>query len=599
MSLPFFRGPVAVDGMAGALALAHLYQLDAQGMAEAIGNVDTVEVVTTVTGPPDVPLFGLVQTERFLIVCVCGVQNTTQAILVVVQSNQVQIPPIPGFVGEYWGNLSGVIYSETHAWIADHLGDRSIVLIGHSLGGAVVECLAARVQHDFTAPLSVFTYGAPRSGNPEFAAALTPVVTRWENTSDPICGIPPVSWQPIGSAWPTSGPPPDLTYAAPGNASTVDQFGNISPGSDPPSTALAAWFLATGQMTAHQPFEYARRISLSVTPEQLTPEFNGYAAPQFLFPDLETLLGVSPVATATTLSPSVATLYLVHVEYEYGDRGISEDFWTTQLPTDIRAYKGSVLSQYLTKRLAMAVDSMKFLYARISNVATPRIVDFVTNTDPGFGLKGAIKAVDLVPDSPGPAGGPIGAADDDALLLRLKIVGGPSGRIFLHAYDGNMDNQGTFEPNKTFNNAFNNFMTFITGNPLFQAQFFPQPGLTARKPIQTIVAQTPRGALITPTNADLVIASANKITIGGIGRQMQGIAGRKIVQTVAAGGASFVVGGAAPVGSYTAPGGYYYILTPSFGQISYGAIERITEHKVGTPFGEYRGRKPNRLPLRL
>jgi hypothetical protein len=541
----------------------------------------------------------LLQSASFLVVVVSGTENTTQQILNIVRSSLTSYPGVAGMVGTYWGQTALYVWSVLLPSIVPHLAGRRVIFLGHSLGACVAMIMAALFLGMFPAtPCSVMTIGAPKPGDPTFAASIDAITSRWENVLDPVTAIPPNEWNPIASAWPISGPLPLLPYAFPGQAATVGQDGTITPGSRPMSTIQAAYAIANLFVEPHSAGEYARRLRAQLLSIDLTPEINHYVAPQILDPNLDLMLGVkrmpSPVVPAVT-----PTYRHVTICYNYGQNpapggvvhpscGITEEFWTTMSASDVRA---TVVAGYLNSRFSFAVDLFSFAYARISDVATPRQVDFMTPSDVGGVRQGQIAT--------GPSvGGARGSADTSALLLRMKLAIGPSARIFLHGFDGTQDNEGTFTPNGSFSTNIGNFIAFLKTNGIVYS--YAQPvGPGGRKYISAIAGISPRGAQLTLVGADVSLTPGTVINIGGIGRQMQGIAGRKAI-TKAADPASLVfnVGGAQPVGSYTGTNGWYYVVNPQYQPVSYGSVEYLTSHRVGRPFAAARGRRPNRLPLR-
>lgn len=587
--IPFFRGQNQLDGYAASLVLSRLYQEDTAGAADAFSLVDPGVVIQTVEATPAIPAFVILESQDYLCVAITGTQNTTQQILNVVGSPQASLPPIPGFVGGYWGLAALNLQSQIDPTIRDNIGAKRLVIIGHSLGGAIAMILGALYLQELPAtPVAVLTIGAPRPGNQTFANAVNAITTRWENAGDPVTALPPTSWAAVGNNWPMSGPPPLSDYTQPGGCSTVATDGTLTPGSAPISTLAAATALVVGNITPHTAAEYARRLQITIPPDAYPPPASGYADPDGLLPMLSFVLkNLSPGG------PDMATSYYkVQLFYQYGDKGISEEWYSPLTPTVLRE---TTIPAYLSKRMSLAVSEFQFLYARISQGATPsRQVDFLTQNDPGVTVFGKLKTSTSIKSTTSV----LGSADDDALLFRMKLTGGPSARMFLHAYDGTQDSQGTFTPNANWLVAFPAFLNFLStaGNSIFFEYGVPVPP-SGHLPISAIAALSPRGAKITPVTP-ISVPLGTVVYIGGIASAMKGVSGRKIVTVPFDPSlATFAIGGAAPIGSYTS-GGYFYVVVPAFGQVNYGQIERITSHKTGRPFGVYRGRKSNYLPLR-
>ena len=361
---------------------------------------------------------------------IVGTQNTTQGILDLVGSVQTSLPGIPGNVGAYWGSLALNFSSVWLPIVERSLNGRSLVLLGHSLGAAVVEVLAALWQPLLpSTPLVVFTFGACRPGDPIFAAAVSELVHRFENDGDPIVAIPPPVWAGYGSIWPLSGPPPLSVYVHPGQASTVYEDGSVVSGSNPMSTVAAASALSSGQVVPHLALEYARRLQIKLPPEDYTREISQYASPDELVPQLQFLSGkdlqmsTPSVLTATT-TPLKVTLF-----YNYGtgnlpginrpSAGITESFWSLNSSAVLRQV---TIPDYVQARMGIAVDLFSFLYARISNLNAAQVVDFVTPS--------TVKQTNGILSTTGKLASSRGAFDTSAILLRIKLTGGPSAQPF-------------------------------------------------------------------------------------------------------------------------------------------------------------------------
>ncbi len=71
---------------------------------------------------------------------------------------------------------------------------RSIHVTGHSLGGALAVMAAAELAQRTGLPVEMYSFGAPRVGDPEFVARyreLVGVSWRIANVHDPVPGLPP------------------------------------------------------------------------------------------------------------------------------------------------------------------------------------------------------------------------------------------------------------------------------------------------------------------------------------------------------------------------------------------------------------------------
>ena len=89
----------------------------------------------------------------------------------------------------FWMSLDAA-YTELRD-LALAAGTRRIWITGHSLGGALANLLAYRLQQDGIAAKGVYTYGSPRVGNAGFALTYKALFAdrptqRWVNANDPI-----------------------------------------------------------------------------------------------------------------------------------------------------------------------------------------------------------------------------------------------------------------------------------------------------------------------------------------------------------------------------------------------------------------------------
>ncbi len=145
--------------------------------------------------PPEGVLFSgvaVVSDGTNAIVSYEGSRSTTQIFAQIVGSGQGSSPSYVGKCStfDYWYAVqrNAEVFAEL-----EHLPPGSgITLIGHSLGAAVAQVTnnVLQVSHAY-APLSLVTYGQPRTGNSEFAASTVTPFTRVVNAGDPVPAIPP------------------------------------------------------------------------------------------------------------------------------------------------------------------------------------------------------------------------------------------------------------------------------------------------------------------------------------------------------------------------------------------------------------------------
>jgi len=91
------------------------------------------------------------------------------------------------------------IYPQVKRFIRNHKNEKSrIFLCGHSLGGALATIVTSWLENDASAPnpRAVFTYGAPRVGDPDFVAqwrkdGLSKRTYAWVAAGDPVPRVAP------------------------------------------------------------------------------------------------------------------------------------------------------------------------------------------------------------------------------------------------------------------------------------------------------------------------------------------------------------------------------------------------------------------------
>lgn len=114
-------------------------------------------------------------------------------------ARQAAYPFAPGFGRTHAGMTD--VYASMRSRISGALSgipqDRPLYLTGHSLGGALAVLAAADLAADGRRPV-VYTFGAPRTGDPRFAcryAQLVPESYRIANPHDLVTRLPPpVYW---------------------------------------------------------------------------------------------------------------------------------------------------------------------------------------------------------------------------------------------------------------------------------------------------------------------------------------------------------------------------------------------------------------------
>lgn len=266
--------------------------------------------------------------------------------------------------------------------------------------------------------------------------------------------------------------------------------------------------------------------------------------------------------------------------------GDSESWYLDGIPPSGIFGIGGLVDQYLQVRMPCSTQDLRAVYARRTIPGSPRQVDFEDLTTRSY-----------VGSQPGTSVEP-----QIAVLMRGRTNIGAGMRQFMRCIPESQV-QGRFLviSGRRWINAVNAYANFITSNVNINFAQSPTHTLADRRYIASITATPHRGYQITPSNPAQAPAVGDIVSVGGQGTAAFGCNGRKVVISVAAGGASFDVGGARPVVAGTGPAAgqaYWYDVTPAYGAASTLQPERLTERKAGPPFDRPHGRRPNLLPLR-
>lgn len=582
---PFFRGFNRVDGVVLCNCIFGAYQQFPNTTSAAISAIEPIEEEFFLPETASTPAVCVVGTEHYFFIVVAGTNTTVQLILDVLLNVQISYPGLAGQANAYFGGVGFTYWTWLQSEPLKHVGNRKVVITGHSLGAAAALVIGNFFRTNYPNEFVAQTFGCPRTGNLTFASYITNNVFRYEDRLDPVVAVPPPVWAAIGSQFPIPGPPPFSFYVQPGQAVTMEYNGTATPGSDPLNLLQTAAAVFNVQFGPHDLNEYARRLALGITPEDVTPPVPGYENPQVVLPNYNSAF--VPVRSQMASTPITKVTYF----YNYFGDGITESWYSDQNYDQLigTATTVGLIQSYLKERMAVAMDNLKFIYCRISNLAAKRQVDFVVPSDDNIVTSGAW------------ANSVYNASDpSDALLVRMKLPAGPSGRLFLHAFPSRAADGINFIPNNVpgYKNAMDKFTDFLIGQPHLLHLFTTATTLANRKQISAITpALSGRGATITPANTDTLVPG-NLVTIGGTGIKMIGIKGRKVVLSTSTGPYTFNIGGAIPAGSYTPGTGYYYLLNQTAATPTYAKVERVGEHRTGRPFGVPAGRRSNVIPLR-
>ncbi len=272
MSQPFVDPPLTDDFRAGALVLAGLGAGNASLAFDALQAIEPGEDSLIQVGPT-VPLGAYQIGAEFVIVAISGTETLLHWALNVLGSLQTAAPPVPGKVSTYWATAAFQVAVAIGPAITAALPSRRLVLLGHSSGGAIVQILASLWSDLAGNGTTVYTYGAPRVGDPAFADAVGGVVHRVENTDDPIPSLPPETWAGLGSPWTWPGGLESATYQHAGSAQTLHDDGTLTDGGNGVTIEAAFSALQSQEAPTHEIQEYRRRLELAFQDTTPTVEF--------------------------------------------------------------------------------------------------------------------------------------------------------------------------------------------------------------------------------------------------------------------------------------------------------------------------------------
>ena len=316
MSGPFNRGWDRVDFYTAALVSASQIFDDNDG---ALSCLDAVEAGT------HYKFFGsLVQpdavvsvTNSFVFVSIAGTQGWEQWVFNFLGSAQTPFPPLTGKMAAWFILAAGNVQNAIIDTIAPLLPTKRLILLGHSLGGAVAQILAGAISLLPNSGIGVYALGCPRVGDSVFAGSVGGKVLRCEDTDDGVVSLPPVVWAGVGSSFPIPGIGPGATYTHAGTAKTLDEQGNLTDGSTPPPLTQVVQQLYNKSIPSHLAQEYARRLRLGLTSSDLTPDATGYVNPGVLDQKLGRWFGPS---TAVFVPQGGAVTVKVTLFFNQGSR---------------------------------------------------------------------------------------------------------------------------------------------------------------------------------------------------------------------------------------------------------------------------------------
>jgi triacylglycerol lipase len=102
----------------------------------------------------------------------------------------LQKPGFGGLVHKGFADAFATLWPEAEGSLAELLSGRDLWVAGHDLGGALAVLAAARLHEQGTNVEAVYTFGAPRVGNPAFFAVYQPITYRLVNNNDILAHVP-------------------------------------------------------------------------------------------------------------------------------------------------------------------------------------------------------------------------------------------------------------------------------------------------------------------------------------------------------------------------------------------------------------------------
>jgi hypothetical protein len=225
---------------------------------------------------------------------------------------------------------------------------------------------------------------------------------------------------------------------------------------------------------------------------------------------------------------------------------------------------------------------MRATYARISDLNVARKTDFLDLKDaPGNTGKQTVN----------------GSSPTDVILLRGTSENGRSTHFFVHGFPAKLLHEDVVVFDGKWGDLLAAWGDYM-GSKDSPWAFLSASGNTVpnRVHIEAASPQSPRGFLIT-TVAAPTVAIGDTLAVGGASKDSVGFNGRKQVLNVSIANKTILVGGAKPVGD-VGSNAYFTPLTYGLAGFKHIRPVKLTERKVGRPFGLPVGRRSATLSLR-
>lgn len=268
------RSPTAA--LSAALLLEALEGADPARACVAAINADLGGSTSAFYQPPtdEYPGYLIADNAQTSVVAISGTSTLTQGLLLVASYAAGIGDPPTRPANFYLRQVASAILSD----IAAGRGGKqpNLVIVGHSLGGAVAVVLASLLPGTQPSrPIRVITLGAPKPGSYVFAAQASGMnLGRWFSIDDPVPLVMPTAADDLALA--LVYPLPSLLrfgwFAQPAGGVQVDATGHCQPATLPAQASvgsvanLASWLLTLVAQTnsPHNLAAYVGRFSIAV-----------------------------------------------------------------------------------------------------------------------------------------------------------------------------------------------------------------------------------------------------------------------------------------------------------------------------------------------
>jgi lipase (class 3) len=248
LSSPWTRPPLLLDWYVAALAAAASYD-GGQQVVDVLSAIEPVVVTTYLSPIPLFPNFMVGISDHFVYIVVPGTRNVQQGIADVLGSPQLAHTGIAGAQCHYFATGATTCYGAASAQLLAAAPGRKIVAIGHSLGGSIAELMAYILAVATQQVPLVLTFGEPRVGDDTYASALPAQSFRGlVGDSDPVPGVPPVTWGGFQPGWPIPFDPPGVVeYKHGGSRQGLSSSGELGalPALAVPDVIAGIWSAVT------------------------------------------------------------------------------------------------------------------------------------------------------------------------------------------------------------------------------------------------------------------------------------------------------------------------------------------------------------------